>query len=219
MPPPSQWPALITLPPPRQVSARLAPPVMLCCFPPASSSTPLRQSVHYPSITLVVNIRYISIFCNRLKLLHIFDQTCIVLKSDWNSAARVPRLVRRADTIFLPRPCLALYFLSFLLRHICLASSFLHCLTSSALPRFHLPSLPPHRPSSIFALHAGGSGRVAKQAARTSFSFDLSIICPLVSYAMCVNHCLEKVQVKNIRRVFSLDLCIRRLKPSKYFIK
>ena len=62
----------------------------------------------------------------------------------------------------------------------------------SYLPRFLLPlllpqflcpaSLPPHRPSSMSPFHPGGSGRVAKQAAHTSISFDLSR--PLVSYTV-----------------------------------
>ena len=68
---------------------------------------------------------------------------------------------------------------------------------SPALPRFLLPSLshflrpaslPPSFPSSppsIYLLYPGGSGRVAKQAAGMPFSCDLSVICPLISYAVC----------------------------------
>ena len=99
--------------------------VMLCCFPPASSSTPLRLSVCYPSISLVVNIMYIRTFCDHRNVLYIFDHICTVLKSGWNCTMRIPRLVRRADPLFLPPPCPASSFLPFLLRPICLASSFL----------------------------------------------------------------------------------------------
>ena len=41
----------------------------------------VRQSVRYPSIGLVVKIMYISTFCDHINILHIFDHTCIVLKS------------------------------------------------------------------------------------------------------------------------------------------
>ena len=60
--------------------------------------------------------------------------------------------VRSKGRPFLPPPCLASSLLPFLLRPLCLASSFLSCLTpppclasssSSALPRFLPPSLPP----------------------------------------------------------------------------
>ena len=68
--------------------------VMLCCSPPpASSSTPLRLSVCYPSISLVVNIMYIRTFCDHLNALYIFDPNCIVLKSGWSSTARMQRLI------------------------------------------------------------------------------------------------------------------------------
>ena len=64
--------------------------VMLCCSPPpASSSTPLRPSVCYPSISLVVNIMIFGIFCDHLNVLFIFDPPCIV-KSGWTSTARMP---------------------------------------------------------------------------------------------------------------------------------
>ena len=60
---------------PHQVSARLAPPlVMLCCSaPPACSRTPLRPSVHYPSISLVVKMMFIQIFRDHLNALYIFQ--------------------------------------------------------------------------------------------------------------------------------------------------
>jgi len=51
-PPPCRWPALITL-----------PTLAKCCSaPPACSSTPLRPSLPYPSISLVVNIMCIQTF-------------------------------------------------------------------------------------------------------------------------------------------------------------
>ena len=37
--------------------------------------TPLRSSVHYPSISLVENITHIQTFCEHLNVLYIFDQT------------------------------------------------------------------------------------------------------------------------------------------------
>ena len=197
-PPPSRWLALlIYLPSPSFSSFGAA--CLMCCFRPASSSTPLGSYVYYPSVSLVVTVRYIRAFCDHMKFLYIFDQTSIVLTSGWNSTARIPRLVRRADPLFLPPPCLTSSFLPFLLRAICLAS-FLPGLTSSALPCFHPPSLQPHRPSSISSLHPGGSGRVAKQAARTSFSFDFKYKMPLVSYTVRVNHFLEKTQMRNLRK-------------------
>ena len=57
--------------------------------------------------------------------------------------------VRRAEPLFLAPPCFASSLLLFLVRPLCLASSFLPCLTSSALTRFLPPSLPPPRPSFI----------------------------------------------------------------------
>ena len=68
--------------------------VMLCCSAsPASSSAllwpsvryPSIDSVRYPSIDLVVNIIWIRTFCDDINVLHIFDQTCIVLKPGWSS--------------------------------------------------------------------------------------------------------------------------------------
>ena len=81
-------------------SSSFAAACVTCCFPPASSSTPLRPSVHYPSISLIVNIMCIRIFCDHLNVFYMFDQTCIVLKSGWNSTARMPPLVRRVNPLF-----------------------------------------------------------------------------------------------------------------------
>ena len=122
------------------------------------------------------------------------------LASFWRHAStRMPCLVRRVDPLFHPPPCLDSSFLPFLLRLICLSSSFLSCLSSSALPRFHLPSPTPDRLSSISPLHVGGSGRLAKQTARTSRWFDWSVIKTLVSCTVCLNHCLEQAQMKYLR--------------------
>ena len=49
--------------------------VICCSAPPASSSTPLRTSVYYPSMNLVLNIIYIPTFCEYLNILYIFDPT------------------------------------------------------------------------------------------------------------------------------------------------
>ena len=70
-PPPCRWPALM-----KNFSSFGAASVMLCCSaPPACSSTPLRPSVHYPSIMLVANIVCIQTFCDHINVLYIFDQT------------------------------------------------------------------------------------------------------------------------------------------------
>ena len=74
------------------VSSFGAASAMLCCpRPPVSSSTPLQPSVYYPSIFLVKSIIYIRTFCDHLNVLYIFRPD--FLKSDWNSTARMPRLV------------------------------------------------------------------------------------------------------------------------------
>ena len=96
--------------------------VMWCCLPPASSSSPLRPSVYYPSI----------------------------LRPFFPPSSSLPRF------LLPPLP---------------------HFLRPASLP----PSLPPHCPSSISPLHPGGSGRVAKHAARMLFPFDSRTRCLLVS--------------------------------------
>ena len=56
--------------------------VMMCCFArPASSSAP---SV-LPEDSIGRNIIYIRRFCDHINVLHIFDQTRIVLKLGWRS--------------------------------------------------------------------------------------------------------------------------------------
>ena len=57
--------------------------VMLGFSPPASSSTPLRPSVYYRIISLVINIIYIRTLCDLLYVLYILDPTCILL---WSQA-------------------------------------------------------------------------------------------------------------------------------------
>ena len=47
---------------------------VMYCSAPACSSTPLRPSVHYPSISLVVNIVCIQTFCDHLNVIYVFDQ-------------------------------------------------------------------------------------------------------------------------------------------------
>ena len=166
--PPSRWPALINLPPSPSLSSFGAACVIYYC-----ASSTLRPSVCYPSIILVVNIICTRTFCDHLKAPFFWTR----LVSFWSQAGfygpNAAPLSKGQPT--LPPPCLASSFLPFLLRPICLASCFLPCLISSTLPRFHPPSLPPHCPSSISPFHPGGLSRVKKQAARTSFSFDLSI--------------------------------------------
>ena len=79
--------------------------VMLCCSPPpASSSTPLRPSECYPSISLAVTVMCIRILCDHLHVLYIFDPTCIVLQSGWNSTARMLRLVVFHPSLSPPHP-------------------------------------------------------------------------------------------------------------------
>ena len=76
---------------------------MLCCLaPPASWSAPLRPSVPYRNVGLVVKIIYICILCGHVDVLQIFGSTCIVLMSAWSSTtARMP-----ASSLVLP--CLRL---------------------------------------------------------------------------------------------------------------
>ena len=77
----------------------------MCCFPPAHSSAPLPPSVRYPSIGLVVNIIYFRTFRDHRNVLHIFDQTFIVLESGGSSttAQMPPSLVLPLCLRFIPR--------------------------------------------------------------------------------------------------------------------
>ena len=80
------------------------------------------------------------------------------------------------------------------LRPICLASSFLSCLTSSALPRFHSTVHPPF-PLSIPAGRANG------------FNFKSSIRCPLVSYTS-----VSTAASKKLKSVISGEPIFTRVK-------
>ena len=91
-------------PPSPSFSSFGAASVMLCCSRPASSSTPLRPSVYYPSISLVVDIIYIRTCCEYLNVFYIFDPVCTVLKLGWNSTARTPRLVLGPRSLLPPLP-------------------------------------------------------------------------------------------------------------------
>ena len=73
-PPPCRWPALITLP---TLAKFYLAWLHLCDVqfcPPACSSTPLWPSVHYPSISLFVNIIRIQTFFYYLNTLYMFEQ-------------------------------------------------------------------------------------------------------------------------------------------------
>ena len=100
---------------PRQVLARLAPPVMLSRFPTASSSTPLRPSVYYPSISLVVNTMRVRALCDHLCPFLCFRPYLyrLEVRLDLYGANPAPRSKGRTSV------------------------------PSSALPRFLLPSFPP----------------------------------------------------------------------------
>ena len=102
-------------PPSPSFSSFGAASVMLCCFPPASANTPL-------SMLLLIEYRF----------------------QDTRVAPSTLQL-RSKDRPSLPPPCHAPSLLLFLVSPVCLASSFLPCLTSSAMPRFLPPSLPPPR--------------------------------------------------------------------------
>ena len=214
-PPLSRWPVLIILPPLAKLQLvwrRLCDVVRFpsCLFE--------HTSVYHPSISLVVNIRFVHTFFHPLKLLYICDQNCMVFKSDWNSTAWMSCLVRRADPLFLCPASLLPSFLPPLLRPICLASFFLPCLTSFTVPRFYPPSLSPHRPSSISPLHPGGSGRDAKQAAPTLVIFYFSIWWPLVSYSVCQPLPRQGSNEESPEKLFLLRSSIRRLKPPDCFV-
>ena len=75
--------------------------VMLCCSP-ASSSTSLRPSLCYPSISLVVNVNRIRIFCGHLHVLYIFDSTYIGLWTGWSSTTRMSPLGVRPPSLSSP---------------------------------------------------------------------------------------------------------------------
>ena len=89
---------LSSLYPPSSSSSSFGPASVMMCSSarPAYSRTPLRSSVHCPSISLFVNLMFIQFVCDNLSVL-IFStmnrQTCLLLKKGWSSAARMPALV------------------------------------------------------------------------------------------------------------------------------
>ena len=98
-------------------------------------------------------------------------------------------------------------FPSSFVRSASLSPSFLASLPPPCFVSSLLPFLPRVHPPS--PLHPGGSGRVSKQAAGVSFSFNLSMRCPLVSYSVCQPQ-PRKILYESPEKQFSLDLCIRR---------
>ena len=106
-------------------------------------------------------------------------------ESYWTCTAWMPHLVRRVDPLFLLLPCISSSFHPFRFCPICLASSFLPCLTCSTLPRFHPPSLTPNCPFSIFPIHPGGSGGSWK--AKRSYVIFISFMYKMSTrYVQCV---------------------------------
>ena len=97
---------------------------MLCCSPPASSSTPLRPSVYYPSISLVVNTMRVRALCDHLCPFLCFRPYLyrLEVRLDLYGANPAPRSKGRTSV------------------------------PSSALPRFLLPSFPPSSSLPCFLL-------------------------------------------------------------------
>ena len=91
-PPPSRWPALITLP----TLAKFQLVWRHLCDVPLPSwlfEYTLTAVCVLPEYRSGRNIRYIRTFCALLNFLYIFDPTCIVSRSGWNSTARMPRRI------------------------------------------------------------------------------------------------------------------------------
>ena len=92
-------------PPSPSFSSFGAASVILCCSaPPVSSSTPLRTSVHYPSISLLLNIMCSQTFFNHKIVLYTFDQTWLYLF--WSQPGS---LCRGNSRLIVSRPSLSLY--------------------------------------------------------------------------------------------------------------
>ena len=73
-PSPCRWPVHITF----STLAKFQPVWRRLCdvsFRFSCSNTPLRPSVHYQNISLVVNIMCVQTFCDHLNILYIFDET------------------------------------------------------------------------------------------------------------------------------------------------
>ena len=180
-----------------------------CSAPPASSSASLRPSMPYPRVGLVVNVMTIRSFYGHFNISYIFDR--VEIRPELYGANAEPRSKGRPSLSSpLPR-----FLLHFLFRPTCPPSAFLPCLTCSALPRSHPPSLPPRCQSSISPIHPDSSGRVATRRARTSFSLHLGNRL-LASYRVRQPLPRKSSNVKSPEKLCSLDLNIRRLKPSQY---
>ena len=108
-----------------------------------------------------------------------------------------------------------LLLIPFLLRPLCLASPFLPCLTSCALLRFLPPSRRPPSSSSHLPSPFGSKCKASSWYQVCNFHLISSIICPLVSYTVCVNHSFGKSHTRNHRRTFflSISMCTGRSLP------
>ena len=101
---------------------------------------------------------------------------------------------------FLPLP--------FVLRPLCLASSFLPCLISSALPRFLPPFLRPPRASSHLPSRFGSKCKSSGWYQICHFHLMLSVRCPLVSYAVCQPQPRKNRTMNYQRKYFhSISVC------------
>ena len=125
-PPPSRWPALITLPTLTKFQLGWRRLCDVALFP----SCLINTAFPMPCIIRVS-------FASR--------SSCTLYSS---SSFEGPTLSSFLHPDSLP-PSFPSSLLLLFLRPLCLASPFLPCLTSSALPRFLPPSLPSLRPSSI----------------------------------------------------------------------
>ena len=104
-PPPCRWQLLITL---RTLTKFQLVWHHLCDFVLARSSCLFERTLTavcaLQSIGLVVNQIYTRRFGDHVNVLHIFDQTCIVLKSGWSSTSTTARMPA-SSLVF---PCLRL---------------------------------------------------------------------------------------------------------------
>ena len=192
----------------------------MCCFPPASSSTPLRPSVYYPSINLVVNIRFIRRFCDHLSI-YIFST---ILLSFWSQAGTLRRECHdsfEGPTSSLPSSALPRF----------LVPSFP---PSSYLPRFILPPLPQFlRPASLppsfsstppSIRHVRSPSRRFGSSCKASSSYVIFLwfkykVPTRLVHSVCRPLPRKSSNEESPEKLFSLYSSIRRLKPSKYFIK
>ena len=149
-----------------------------------------------PSISLVVNIMYIRTFCHHLNVLYIFDQTDLYrVEVRLERPAVSPPSLSPSHPQALPpsrRPALIT------LPPLAKFQLVRHRLCGALLPSSSL-AFPPHRPSSVSPLHPGGSGRVAKKAARTSFSFDFKFKMPTRLVHNVSTNAAKKLKMRNLR--------------------